>query len=300
MSPPLVSIVTPSRNMASYIAEAVRSVLEQDYPRIDYIVVDGGSTDGTLDLLAGFGDRLRLIAQEDSGPAEAINRGFAAAHGEIFAWLAADDYYFPGAVSAAVAVLTAHPEIAGVYGDGVWVDAAGDRLADYPVRDFDPRRLAEECFICQPAAFLRRRAFDSVGGLDARWRHTFDYDLWIRISRRWTLLRVPAPLAASRMHAATITLGARRRVLGENIRLLVHHFGYAPLRAVFAYAAHLADRRDQFFEPLRPSAFKFALSLPLGLYFNRRRPGRFIAEWLAAARRAAAEIRPSAYRAPAR
>ncbi len=286
MNPPLASIVTPSLNAAAHIEEAVRSVLEQDYPSIEYIVVDGGSTDPTLEILSRFGDRLRVVVEQGSGPVEAINRGFAEATGEVFAWLAADDYYFPGAISAAVAALEAHPDAGAVYGDGVWVDASGRLIGDYPTRDFDPCLLARECFLCQPAVFLRRRAFESAGGLDPRWPHTFDYDLWIRLSRRWKLERIPVRLAASRMRRGTITLGARRRVLKENIRLLVHHYGYAPLRAVFAYAAHLVDRRDQFFEPLKPTAFKFALSLPLGLYFNRRRPACFLAEWLAAGRRA--------------
>jgi glycosyltransferase involved in cell wall biosynthesis len=287
VSLPRASIVTPSLNAARYIAEAVKSVLAQDYPSIEYIVVDGGSTDGTLEVLARFGNSLHLIVEPDSGPVDAINRGFGLARGEIFAWLAADDFYFPGAVSAAAAAFAAHPNAGVVYGEGVWVDAAGRPLGDYPTRDFSPELLAEECFICQPAAFLRREAFESAGGLDPRRPHTYDYDLWIRLARQWPFERIPARLAASRMHPATITLGARRQVLEENIRLLVHHYGYAPLRWVFAYAAHLIDRRDQFFEPLRPSPLKFALSLPLGLWFNRRRPARFLTEWLAAGRRAA-------------
>lgn len=284
MKPPLASIVTPSLNLADYIEEAALSVLEQDYPRIEYIVVDGGSTDGTLEILARFSDRVRLVVEQDSGPVEAINRGFAEATGEVFAWLAADDYYFPGAISSAVAALEAHPDAGAVYGDAVWVDASGRLIGDYPTRDFDPCLLARECFLCQPAVFLRREAFENAGGLDPRWPHTFDYDLWIRMSRRWKLEHIPVRLAASRMRRGTITLGARRRVLEENIRLLVHHYGYAPFKAVFAYAAHLVDRRDQFFEPLKPTAFKFALSLPLGLYFNRHHPARFLAEWLRVAR----------------
>ena len=119
---PLVSIVTPSFNQARFIRETIESVLAQDYPRIEYIVVDGGSTDGTIDILRGYDGRLIWSAERDRGQADAINKGFRRARGEILAWLNSDDTYLPGAVSAAVSHLVQHRDCAMVYGDGFLID----------------------------------------------------------------------------------------------------------------------------------------------------------------------------------
>ena len=115
--PPLVSIVTPSYNMARHLPATIESVLSQDYPRIEYIVVDGGSTDGSLEILERHRDRLRWFTGKDKGPSDAAHRGFLEARGEIFAWLNADDIYLPGAVRTAVEYLAAHPDIDVVYGE---------------------------------------------------------------------------------------------------------------------------------------------------------------------------------------
>ena len=121
----LVSIVTPSYNMARYLPRTIESVLSQDYPSIEYIVVDGGSTDGTLDILSRYGPRLRYMTGKDKGPSDAAHRGFLEAKGEIFAWLNADDTYLPGAVRMGVEYLRDHPDIDVVYGEGYWVDERG-------------------------------------------------------------------------------------------------------------------------------------------------------------------------------
>jgi len=115
----LVSIVTPSFNSAQFIERTIQSVLAQDYPRIEYIVMDGGSTDGTVEILERYRARLSFVSARDNGAAEAINRGFARASGSIFAWLNADDTYLPGAVAAAVSALASCPEAAAVYGEGL-------------------------------------------------------------------------------------------------------------------------------------------------------------------------------------
>jgi len=280
MSGPAVSIVTPCLNMAGFLDQAIRSVLEQDYPALDYIVVDGGSTDGTLELLRRYEGRVRFVSEPDRGPADAINKGFRLTGGEIVAWLNADDYYLsPTAVSEAVRAFAEHPEAAVVYGEGVWVDEAGGEIGPYPVAEFDPARLAQECFLCQPAAFIRRSALEEAGGLDPDLKYAFDYDLWIRLARRHRFVHIPRRWAASRMHRATITLGARRAVFRETLELLGRHYGYVPFRWVHSYCSFLVDRRDQFFEPLRPGFGKYLLSLPAGLWYNRRHPLRYLNEW---------------------
>src|SRR5580658_8697248 len=172
---PLVSIVTPCLNSARFIEATIESVLAQDYPRIEYIVMDGGSTDGTLDILKRYGPQrdplnagsqgepFTWISEKDHGAADAINRGFAQSHGEIFAYLNADDLYLPGAVTAAVRSFEANPGADVVYGGGNWIDEDGRTVGPYPVRDFDRSLLARECFICQPSSFIRRAAFENAG-----------------------------------------------------------------------------------------------------------------------------------------
>src|SRR5580658_4858183 len=204
---PLVTIVTPCLNAARFLEQTIRSVLDQDYPRIEYIVMDGGSTDSTIDILRKYEQSLHWQSAPDRGTADAINRGFALGKGEILAFLNADDVYHPHAVSTAVRMLREHPESAGVYGDAWWIDENGERIAPYPVRDFDRALLERECFICQPASFFRREPFENAGGLDPNFNLAFDYDLWLRMTRTFSMHRVDATLAASRMHHANKTLG---------------------------------------------------------------------------------------------
>jgi glycosyltransferase involved in cell wall biosynthesis len=265
--------------MAEYLPETLESVLSQDYPQLEYIVADGGSTDGTVDLLEKNKHRLRYISAPDGGAADAINRGFALSTGSILAWLNADDTYLPGAVAAAVRHLMAEPDAAAVYGQGYWVDSQGAILKAYPTHDFNAEALGEDCYICQPACFMRRSAFLEIGGVDAALRSAFDYDLWIRMARRHRLTHVTDYLATTRMHPESKTLGNRREVFQEGIAVLKRHFRYVPFPWIYSRICHLLDKRDQFFQPLQPSLPAYCLSLPWGLLQNWRHPVRYSIEW---------------------
>ena len=278
---PLVSIVTPSLNMGEYLPGTIQSVLGQDYQNLQYIVMDGGSKDGTRETLHSFRESLEYESRQDAGAADALRRGFERCDGEILAYLNADDEYLPGAVSAAVRAFEDHPEVEVVYGDGLWMDRDGAAIGRYPTREFDAGDLGRECFICQPAVFFRRSAYESVGGIDASLEYTYDYDLWLRLAKKPSFLHVNRLLAKSRMYPENKSLGSRRRVFRETIDTVIANTGQAGFGHVYAYACHLLDGRDQFFEPLRPSMFKFGLAMVLGLAFNGPLCGRF---WLDSAR----------------
>jgi glycosyltransferase involved in cell wall biosynthesis len=281
---PLVTIVTPCLNADQFLEQAIVSVLQQDYPRIEYIVMDGGSTDRTLDILAQYERRagrhaLHWESAPDRGTADAVNRGFARGKGAILGFLNADDLYHPHAVSAAVRSLRENPEAAGVYGDAWWIDERGDRIGPYPVRDFDRALLERECFICQPASFLHREAFENTGGLDPDFQLAFDYEFWLRMTRVYPMTRIEGVLADSRMHRGNKTLGQRDGVFRETFRVLKRDCGYIPFHWIYAYLCYRADARDQFFDPLRPSVSRYLKSLPVGLWNNPESMGRYIAEW---------------------
>jgi glycosyltransferase involved in cell wall biosynthesis len=278
---PLVSIVTPCKNAAPYIARTVESVLSQDYPNIEYIVMDGGSTDGTVDVLNTLRGRLQCFSAADGGAADAINSGFRRARGTVFAWLSADDAYLPGAVSAAVRQFLATPEASVVYGEGIWIDAHDRTIGPYPtLSPYDLANWQRECFICQPATFVRSSAFKSIGMLDTKLHNAFDYDLWIRLSRTHLFVAIPETLAASRMHPTNKSLGQRRQAFNEAMTLLRRYFGYVPVNWIYGYLSYLRDGRDQFFQPLRRSAVSYLASLVLGSYYNYKHLWRFWREWL--------------------
>jgi glycosyltransferase involved in cell wall biosynthesis len=282
---PLVSIVTPVYQMARFIADTLDSVFRQDYPHIEYLVLDAGSTDGTLEILRRYEQaqpanvRFRWFSSPDAGTADAINKGLERSTGSIFAYLNADDTYTPTAVSDAVNALIADPSAAAVYGEADWINENGTVLGRYPTRPFDPQMLRSECFICQPACFIRRDALADAGAFDTSLSYAYDYDFWIRLSCRHRMIHVGKVLAASRMHLENKTLGERRNVLRENIAILRRHFDYAPFSHILAYSAHMIDGRDQFFAPFRPSIGKYLFSLPVGLRFNWRHPFRYTKEW---------------------
>lgn len=198
---PLVSIVTPSFNQAAYLESCIQSVLEQDYRHLEYIVVDGASTDGSLDVLERYADRLAWwVSEPDAGQTAAINKGLSQAKGEIVAWLNSDDVLYPGAVAQAVEVLQAQPEIGLVYGAADYIDVAGRRLGRFPSASTDYTRLRRGyVHIPQQAAFFRARLWKMVGPLDESFHFAMDYDLWVRIAaispiafhnRRWAGFRL--------------------------------------------------------------------------------------------------------------
>jgi glycosyltransferase involved in cell wall biosynthesis len=226
--------VTPSLNQGRFIEETVRSVLSQDYPRIEYLVVDGGSTDATLATLGRFNGALRWISEPDRGQGAAINKGFRLASGEILGWLNSDDLYEPQAVSAAVEYLRLHPEHAMVYGDATHVDAEGKEIGPCSyVEPADVHRLIHEVdYIVQPAAFFRRSAFDAVDGLDESLHWALDYDLWLKMARQFPIAYLPRKLARYRLTGENKTAKGRFDRFAELERVGRRH-GAGGLPAVF-------------------------------------------------------------------
>ena len=279
---PLVSVVTPTFNADRYVRSAIDSVLSQNYPKIEYIVMDGGSTDRTLEILRSYGNRLQYFSEPDKGPSDAVHKGFRRARGEIFAWIGADDVYLPGAIRTGVEALMARPEIDVVYGEGNWIDEHGNVISRYPTLPFDAKILAWDCFICQPASFIRTSAYHRCG-LDPDVNFSFDYDLWIRMAKQGIRFQmIPQYLAGSRMHRGALTLNQRETVFQASMGLLKRHYGYVPFPWAFGYAAFRHDGRDQFFEPVKYSLRNYLASLPTGLRLNPAQRMRFLKDWLTA------------------
>jgi glycosyltransferase involved in cell wall biosynthesis len=277
---PLVSIVTPSYNMAAYLPQTVESVLSQDYPNIEYIVMDAGSTDGTLNILEKYKDRLTYTSGPDSGSADAVNKGFRACKGSIFAWLNADDTYLPGAVSSVVQHFLGHPDAGAVYGQGYWVNDDGGILKPYPTSSRSVEELSYDCYFCQPACFVRSTAFQEAGGVNEQMHYAFDYDLWVRLSRRYPISYLESFLATSRMHLGNKSLRDRRAMFREGMSVLKRHFGYIPFHWIYSYVCYKLDKRDQFYNSLDPSVLSYCLSLPIGLRYNYRHMTAYSTEWL--------------------
>lgn len=232
---PLVSVVMPSLNQAGYVGPAVESVFSQAFGRLELVIADGGSIDGTLSRLNAlkttFGQRLRWVSEPDNGPSNAVNKALRRTQGDIIGWLNADDCYAPNAISHAVGFLAAHPEAIMVYGEGEHIDTVGAFIGRYPTRTPDAGIDAFQsgCFICQPTVFVRRSALEAVGFLDEELATAFDFDLWLRLFKRFPdrIGYIDRVLARSRLHADCITYRQRRLVAAEAVRLLAKYLGYA-------------------------------------------------------------------------
>jgi glycosyltransferase involved in cell wall biosynthesis len=218
---PLVSIVTPSFNQAGFLEETIRSVLDQNYPNLEYLIVDGGSTDGSVEIIQRYTDRLAWwVSERDRGQTDAINKGFAHAGGEIFAWLNSDDTYQPGAVSEAVAFLRSHPEVGMVYSDANLIDEEGRVIGRFPARQTDYRRLRRGyVHIPQQTMFFRAELWRRVGPLDPTFFFAMDYDLWVRIAKISPLVYRPGLWANFRLHGGGKTVVADARCWPEMLRV---------------------------------------------------------------------------------
>jgi glycosyltransferase involved in cell wall biosynthesis len=281
---PLVSIVTPTLNMGSFLEESIVSVLDQDYANLEYLVMDGGSTDNTLAILRKYGSRLRYCSSPDRGQADAINRGLAQTRGSICAFLNADDTYLPGAVSAIVRAFAENPSAGVIYGNAWHVAEDGSRIAPYPVEPFNRERLARRCYICQPAAFFRRDVFEACGMLDPRLHFALDYDLWIRIAQRRSMLKIDAFLANSRLHRDAKTVHDTGAAMRETMELLKLHYGYVPFNWIYGYAHHRLTGQPLAQERPRLALGSACSSVALGFACNWRHPMRYVRDLYGTAR----------------
>jgi glycosyltransferase involved in cell wall biosynthesis len=218
---PLVTIVTPSYNQAAFLEATIRSVLEQDYPRIEYFIIDGGSTDGSVDIIQHYSDRLAgWVSERDQGQTDAINKGFARANGSILAWLNSDDTYQPGAVREAVDYLQAYPDAGMVYGDGNFIDEHGRVIGRFPSAQTDLQKLRRGyVHVCQQSAFFRADLWRAVGPLDPSFYFAMDYDLWVRLASRAPLVYLPRTWANFRLHSDAKTINADDRCWPEMLRV---------------------------------------------------------------------------------
>lgn len=227
---PLVSVITPSFNQAPFIEETIQSVLTQDYPHIEHIVIDGRSTDGTLEILKKYShlsERFHFISEPDRGQSHAINKGLNMAKGEIIGWLNSDDLYLPGAIRTAVETLQHTPEWSMVYGKAYHINEKNEIINSYPVKQpFQRKSLFNSCIICQPAAFIRKTVFEAVGGVDEGLNFCMDYDLWMRISKHFPIGYTEHFLAQSRLHPKCKTVAHFADTgIPEIIKTSVKNFG---------------------------------------------------------------------------
>jgi glycosyltransferase involved in cell wall biosynthesis len=188
MTLPSLSIITPSYQQAEFIEQTIRSVLDQNYQPLEYLVMDGGSKDGTVEILKKYGDRLQWVSEKDGGQAAALNAGFARTHGEIVGWINSDDAYAPGAFAAVAEFFAAHPDVEWVFGRCPIIDRAGQihkgwitRYKEFWMRRYSHRRFLIENFLSQPAIFFRRRLLEKVGPLDESYHCAMDYHLFARM-----------------------------------------------------------------------------------------------------------------------
>lgn len=206
MATPLVSIVTPSYNQARFLEETIRSVLEQDYPAVEYVIVDDGSTDGSVEIIRRYADRLAWwTVQANAGQSAALNRGFEQARGDYLGFLSGDDTLLPGALRRLVDVLECQPEVVLAYGDGLYTNEASETIGYAHSREWDTRwvlRTAKNPVV-QQTALWRRRGWELAGPLDEGSGYYFDLEFYLLLSVHGHLSRIPEPLATVRLHSAS-------------------------------------------------------------------------------------------------
>ena len=221
-SAPLVTIITPTYNRASYLEETIDSILGQDYPHIDYLVLDDGSTDNTRELLQRYKGRLRWQSHPNMGEHRTVNKGFSLARGKYVAVVNSDDPLRPGAIRAAVELLEARPELLVAYPEWDMVDSSNRVIRTMCVPEYDYRHMVEyhQCLV-GPGAVIRRGAIERVGGRNPEYRFVADFDFWLRMGLLGPMAKVPARLATWRAHEGAATHDRQGRAMAaEHVKLI--------------------------------------------------------------------------------
>lgn len=232
---PKISIVTPSFNQGQYIERTIKSVLDQNYPNLEYWVMDGGSTDQTVKILKKYGKQVKWVSEKDRGQTDAINKGLRQATGDIVAYLNSDDTYEPHTLKTVAEFFLKHPKAALLYGQGRLIDDKDKEIGMYNTLPESFEKLFESCGISQPTVFWRKEVLNTVGFFDESFHFTMDYEYWMRVSKKYELHLLPEVLANSRIHPDAKTSAYTHKLHAEAVRASVLHYGKVHHDWVFTF-----------------------------------------------------------------
>jgi len=217
---PIVSIVTPTYNQSRFISETIESVLKQDYNKIEYMILNDGSTDNTEEILKKYNGKVIWETQKNMGQTPTINKGWKKSKGSILAYINSDDtYYDSNSVSIAVNFLKNNPEVGIVYGDSIYIDENGKELGKYNAYDFDYNKIFRECSnpIPQPSVFIRREVVEKVDYLDEKLYYSMDFDFWLRAGIEYKIVYIPYILSTYRLHLEAKSVSSMAKAASDVI-----------------------------------------------------------------------------------
>jgi glycosyltransferase involved in cell wall biosynthesis len=275
MSEPLVTVVTPSYNQGQYIRATIESVLSQNYPNLEYIIMDGGSTDATASVVKDYASRLTFLSERDRGQSHAINKGFRMARGAIVSWLNSDDLYLPGAILKAVEAFQRNPAAGAVYGEGYLIDSGGHTTSRFPHTEaFNLWKLMHlSDYILQQTVYFRKDVLDEIGYLDEDLHYTMDWEILIRIGKCYPLEYIPEYMGCLREHAGAKTSSGGAKRAEEIGRMLRRYTGlhFPPGYVVYGldtYHRLWCEWMDRFFtQPFKPVSKKLQAAVRLAAGF---------------------------------
>lgn len=238
-----LTIVTPSYNQGKFIKRTIDSVMSQKMENLEleYIVMDGGSTDETVDILKAYGDKILWRSEKDKGQTDAVNKGIKMASGDVIGWLNSDDIYYPKTFQSVMQIFEANPQINVVYGNAYHIDENDNIMEEYYTEDFDYDRLKEVCYICQPSLFFRKLVVEKYGYLDEKLQYCMDYDYWLRLGKGEQFFHLQQFTAGSRLYAENKTLGNRRKVHEEMLLMQKKNLGRADKKWIYNLAHVIVD-----------------------------------------------------------
>ena len=255
-----ISIIVPSYNQAAYLPATLASICAQDYADMEVLVFDGGSSDGSAEILRRWtaeagGKPIRWVSQKDGGQADAINRGLRESTGDVLAYLNSDDVYYPGALAAVAASFRALPDCLALYGRAHHLNADGSVMEEYPTEPWDYERLFEKCYLCQPAVFWRRGVIERYGVFDDALHFALDYEYWLRVGRATPFHYLDGHfLAGSRVHGDTKTLSQRVPAHLEIARVM-KKYASRPEHVLrwIKHLAHHKSHQTEWSDPTNPA-----------------------------------------------
>lgn len=266
------SIVTPSFNQCEFLERTLKSVANQSGVDFEHVVFDGGSTDDSVKILSTFGNGIRWVSEKDRGQTDAVNKGIRATTGEVIGWLNSDDIYYPNALKIVEAFFLENPLVDVVYGMADHIDKLDVPFEEYPTEEWDLARLRNNCFICQPALFFRRRLIEKIGYLNENLNYCMDYEYWLRLGIAGARVQyLKCKLAGSRMYSDNKTLGARVEVHDEINSMLRGLFGIVPDKWLLNYGVVKTETEiDRLGNPRLFAVIAGLRSLSAALRWNKK------------------------------